>query len=185
MNVFSRSYIDSLYEDYQLEPESLPIEWQQYFQKYDPASDSFDADQLPTQRNPSASVTSFSASATADLSHAVGSNGAGSANGAVDQQVTCGINELGDAECDEAIANMTVKEVRKVVQLQDRVDQLIRGYRVRGHLEANIDPLGTPRKANSELNLESYGLSREDFQIKFSARTVNGCLLYTSPSPRD
>src|SRR5262245_19703277 len=29
--------------------------------------------------------------------------------------------------------------------IQDRADQLIRSYRVRGHLAAKIDPLGLPR----------------------------------------
>src|ERR1700680_738865 len=29
--------------------------------------------------------------------------------------------------------------------LQDRVDQLVRAYRVRGHMVASIDPLGMPR----------------------------------------
>ena len=57
---------------------------------------------------------------------------------------------------------------------QDRVDQLIRGYRVRGHLSARIDPLGRERKANSELSLESYGLSEADFNKSFSARTIDG-----------
>ena len=93
---------------------------------------------------------------------------------------------------------------------QDRVDQLIRGYRVRGHLSAQIDPLGRQREINSELSLESYGLTEADFEKSFSARTIDGenfrplkdivhlmqqtycrsigaqfCLLYTSPSPRD
>ena len=31
--------------------------------------------------------------------------------------------------------------------LQERVDQLIRNYRVRGHMAADLDPLGIPRTA--------------------------------------
>lgn len=57
---------------------------------------------------------------------------------------------------------------------QDRVDQLIRGYRVRGHLIAHLDPLGRERENNSELSLQSYGLSEEDFNKNFSARTIEG-----------
>ena len=64
--------------------------------------------------------------------------------------------------------------VRSVAQLQDRVDQLVRGFRVRGHLEAKIDPLGQPRPGNQELNPESYGLLPSDMQKKFSARTIFG-----------
>ena len=54
------------------------------------------------------------------------------------------------------------------------MDQLIRGFRVRGHLEAKIDPLGRPRATNNELNPESYGLLPSDFPKNFSARTVDG-----------
>ncbi len=61
-----------------------------------------------------------------------------------------------------------------IAQLQDRVDQLVRGFRVRGHLEALLDPLEMPRPANRELNPESYGLLPSDMQRKFSARTISG-----------
>ena len=31
--------------------------------------------------------------------------------------------------------------------LQERIDQLIRNYRVRGHMAAQLDPLGIPRRS--------------------------------------
>src|SRR5262245_12254809 len=46
-----------------------------------------------------------------------------------------------------------------LARLQDRVDQLIRGYRVRGHLVAKLDPLGLPRPERPELALKAYRLS--------------------------
>ena len=119
MNVFSRAYVDSLYQEYLADPSSLSDEWRQYF-------DSMDADGVPS----TPSVT--------------------------DSQVPA------------------VDNARSVAQLQDRVDQLVRGFRVRGHLEANIDPLGLPRPSNCELNPESYGLLPSDMQKKFSARTIFG-----------
>lgn len=63
---------------------------------------------------------------------------------------------------------------RSVAHLQDRVDQLVRGFRVRGHLEAKIDPLGIPRPTNRELNPSSYALLPSDMEKTFSARTING-----------
>ena len=161
MNVFSRAYIDSLFEDFLQDPGSLPPEWQYYFSDFDPETSDIDVAKLPSVSAPPS----------------------------------------GNSESPQSVA-----------QLQDRVDQLIRGYRVRGHLIAKIDPLGRPRETNSELSLESYGLDSTDFQREFSARTVDGknvrtleelvdlmrqtycrsigvqfmhCLLYTSPSPRD
>src|SRR5256885_14767997 len=40
--------------------------------------------------------------------------------------------------------------------LQERVDQLIRNYRVRGHMAAQLDPLGLARPTPPELALEFY-----------------------------
>jgi 2-oxoglutarate dehydrogenase E1 component len=127
MNVFSRAYIDSLFDDYQQDPSSLPPEWQTYFKNFDPENSEIDFSSLPVASNSSAS--------------------------APDHNTT---------------------NSRSVAQLQDRVDQLIRGFRVRGHLEAKIDPLGRPRATNNELNPESYGLLPSDFPKNFSARTVDG-----------
>jgi 2-oxoglutarate dehydrogenase E1 component len=61
-----------------------------------------------------------------------------------------------------------------LVNLQDKVDQLIRGFRVRGHLEASIDPLGIPRPGNQELIPEAYGLTAGDMDKVFSTRTIHG-----------
>ena len=126
MNVFSRHYIDRLFEEYKTDPRSVPMEWQSFFANME--SDSTETD-------------SFQTSGTA-----------------------CHVPDSATSATDRG----------RVIQLQDRVDQLIRGFRVRGHLEAKIDPLGMPRPTNSELNPESYGLLPDDFQKKFSARTIFG-----------
>ena len=56
--------------------------------------------------------------------------------------------------------------------LQDRVDQLVRAYRVRGHLTAEIDPLGRPRPGLPELAF--YDLTDEDMDRVFSTDTIEG-----------
>jgi 2-oxoglutarate dehydrogenase E1 component len=142
MNVFSRAYIDSLYEDFRQDPNSLPPAWQAYFENFDPAVTSIDPASLPD-----ASVGNSAAAAQS--------------------------NHRPPFSSGNSVVNNHAPQVDMVV-LQDRVDQLIRGFRVRGHLEAHIDPLKRPRDVNSELNLESYGLSPDDFQRQFSARTVDG-----------
>lgn len=58
--------------------------------------------------------------------------------------------------------------------LQDRVDQLVRSFRVRGHLVAELDPLGAPRPQQPELDPAFYGLTDEDLDREFSTRTVGG-----------
>ncbi|MBX7075379.1 MAG: 2-oxoglutarate dehydrogenase E1 component [Pirellulales bacterium] len=61
-----------------------------------------------------------------------------------------------------------------VALLQDRVDQLIRAYRVRGHMIAQIDPLGLPRPTPVELDMEYYGLTDRDLDRPFSTDTIHG-----------
>ncbi len=58
--------------------------------------------------------------------------------------------------------------------LQDRVDQLIRAYRVRGHFVAELDPLGMPRPQLPELDPRTYGFTEADMDRKFSTDTIEG-----------
>lgn len=118
MNVFSRAYIDGLYEDFLSDPNSLPAEWQSYFRDFDPNQD--------------------------------------------------------DIAAPPTVSAQPEDRDSSVAQLQDRVDQLVRGFRVRGHLEARIDPLGIARPTNRELNPENYALLPSDMKRKFSARTIDG-----------
>jgi len=57
---------------------------------------------------------------------------------------------------------------------QDRLDALVRAYRVRGHMIAKIDPLGLPRPNQPELDPEFYDLYADDLERKFSSRTIFG-----------
>ena len=58
-------------------------------------------------------------------------------------------------------------------QLQDRVDQLVRSYRVRGHVIAQVNPLGFPRERPPELDPAFYGLQPDDMRQLFSCETMN------------
>ncbi len=62
----------------------------------------------------------------------------------------------------------------RVESLQDRVDQLVREYRVRGHMIAQLDPLGRKRPVPPELTIEYYGFTPEDLERPFSSRTIKG-----------
>jgi len=58
--------------------------------------------------------------------------------------------------------------------LQERVDQLIRNYRVRGHRVANIDPLGQPAPHPPELDPAYYGFTEADLRRPVSTRSMRG-----------
>lgn len=62
----------------------------------------------------------------------------------------------------------------KAAELQDRVSQLIRAYRVRGHLAARLDPLGLDRPEPPELALQFHRLTAADLDRPFSTATVGG-----------
>jgi 2-oxoglutarate dehydrogenase E1 component len=62
----------------------------------------------------------------------------------------------------------------EVASRQDRVDQLVRAYRVSGHLEAKVDPLGIPRPPIPWLDPACYGLTAEDMARSFSSTTIAG-----------
>ena len=55
---------------------------------------------------------------------------------------------------------------------QERVDQLIRAYRVRGHRIAQLDPLGQRTETFSELELSHYGLQESDRDLVFAASSL-------------
>lgn len=59
-----------------------------------------------------------------------------------------------------------------LARMQERVDQLVREYRVRGHLMAKIDPLGLSRKGPPELDPQSHGLTEEDLRRPFTSPTL-------------
>jgi len=58
----------------------------------------------------------------------------------------------------------------QIARLQERVDQLIRNYRVRGHRIASIDPLGRTKAHIPELQPEYFGFTEAHMQQTFSTR---------------
>ncbi|MCC6508404.1 MAG: 2-oxoglutarate dehydrogenase E1 component [Pirellulaceae bacterium] len=77
----------------------------------------------------------------------------------------------GDGRSAETVSDVTRTirdEALWLARMQDRVDHLVREYRVRGHLMAQLDPLGIDRQAPPELDPESYGVKAADMDREFS-----------------
>ncbi|MBX2811911.1 MAG: 2-oxoglutarate dehydrogenase E1 component [Myxococcales bacterium] len=72
------------------------------------------------------------------------------------------------------IVRVLTQRLRETNTRQDRVDQLIRAYRVRGHLLADLDPLGRPKAPYPELDPSFYGFTDDDMDIVFSSTTIPG-----------
>lgn len=166
MNVASQSYVDDLFQSFLQDPASVPAEWQAYFRELQKRPEPNLANGKTSARGGVAGASSGSSSAS---SGQTGTAPAGSSsNGAIASSGSAG---AGSAPLDRVttIDSSMADSVR-----QDRVDQLIRGFRVRGHLHAELDPLGRTRSTNRELLPASYGLGPEDFTRKFSSATIEG-----------
>ncbi|MGH8024456.1 MAG: 2-oxoglutarate dehydrogenase E1 subunit family protein, partial [Limisphaerales bacterium] len=56
--------------------------------------------------------------------------------------------------------------------VQERVYEMIRNHRVRGHMIARVDPLGSPRPGMPELELDFYGFSESDLSAPVNSATL-------------
>lgn len=152
MNSYSLDYIDDLYVQYIRDPSSVSPGWRKYFEEFSLASQSILDSQPETEEV-----------------HAVGNGQAGtgySGASSPDGQAQPGTH-----------AKSVRDEALWLAQMQDRVDNLVREYRVRGHLMAKLDPLKLPRAKTPELDPESYGLTEPDLNRAFTCENlkyVNG-----------
>ena len=64
-------------------------------------------------------------------------------------------------------------------RLQERVDQLVRNYRVRGHIAAKVDPLGRHRPRPVELDPAHYGFTAQDLDSPVSTTLLRGSNVQT------
>ncbi len=72
------------------------------------------------------------------------------------------------------------REASSEAALQHCVDKIVSAYRIRGHMEAQVDPLGMRnQQAAPELDPAFYGLQPEDLDRQISPETLSGCSLST------
>ncbi len=60
------------------------------------------------------------------------------------------------------------------IRLQHRVDRMLRAYRVRGHMQARIDPLHTGVRYVPELDPQYYGFGEAEMRMAFVCETMEG-----------
>ncbi|HZT22714.1 MAG TPA: 2-oxoglutarate dehydrogenase E1 component [Verrucomicrobiae bacterium] len=64
------------------------------------------------------------------------------------------------------------REEPALADLQERVDSLVRSYRSRGHIIAQVDPLQQPRTPPPELDPAYHGLTEADLDRHFACPTM-------------
>ena len=60
------------------------------------------------------------------------------------------------------------------IRLQHRVDRMLRAYRVRGHIQAHIDPLSPGVRYVPELDPQYYGFGEAEMRMPFVCETMDG-----------
>jgi 2-oxoglutarate dehydrogenase E1 component len=170
----SLAFLEELFEQYQSDPASVPPDWRTYFEELHAGRPAATNGRPSLVREPIAGVAApVGLPPTPKL---VTPDGIATAHAVA---IANGEVKLAAAPAGEAmplplpVATGSAGEER-VAFLQDRVDQLVRAYRVRGHLMAEIDPLGRPRPGLPELDPTFYHLTEEDMDRSFSTDTIEG-----------
>ncbi len=135
-------YIEELYARFQENPASVDSEWREFFSSFNDRP----ADAVKLARG---------ASWGRDESADGAANGAVSTEKSVSQKVSERAAANGQAASPEEVQRATRDSVRALM--------LIRAYRMRGHLAADLDPLKIEKPADHpELDPASYGFSEAD-----------------------
>ena len=74
------------------------------------------------------------------------------------------ISFIENKETEDNIPESNLKSIKQASKDSVRAIMLIRAYRIRGHLIANLDPLSIQKKEeHPELKPESYGFTKNDY----------------------
>ena len=162
-------YIEDLYARFEKDPNSVDAQWRDFFGalKDDPAAVAKNA-QGASWEKPNWPITPRN-----DTISALDGNWA-----EVEKAVGDKLKAKGQAKGVELSSADVMRATRDSV----RALMMIRAYRMRGHLHANLDPLGLePQKDHEELHPASYGFTPEDYDRKIFIDHVLGLEFATIP----
>ncbi len=158
-NTLSLEFVEALYADYLRDAESVSPDWRHYFDELSHAGTN-GATLAPRFRPTLQPAPTAAPPAAQDAQPA-------------------SVETAASAEVERSPVVADEAEAIEVALLQDRVDQLVRAYRVRGHLVAQVDPLGLPRPELPELDPKTYGFTEADMDRSFSTDTIEGTQVMT------
>ena len=169
------AYIEQLYAQFVDNPGSLPEDWQSFFRQVgDPAEAARRA-----AAKPGWAPEGWPNAPTSDLISALDGNWA-QAEKVVKAKVE---DKARAAGASGAAALPSQADIHQQVQDSIKALMMIRAYRIRGHLAANLDPLGieTPDATElQELEPSTYGFGPEDMDRQIFIDHVLG-LEYATP----
>ncbi len=156
------NYIDELYARYEADPESVDAQWRAFFTGLNDS----ERDVALNASGPSWQRSDWPLTADGDLVRALSAD-----LGEIERTFGDRIRARAQANGVEVSAG----DVHQATRDSVKALMLIRAFRMRGHLHANLDPLGLePPKDAEELEPRSYGFTDADFDRKIFLDGVLG-----------
>ena len=151
----SSVWLDALYADYRTDPGSVPVEWRHYFERLGEEASADDA----------RAVVSGPSWQRADWPPRVNGEATALLDGdwsALEATLAKKIETRQSGGNADVAPNPA--EVHAATKDSIRALMLIRAYRIRGHLKANLDPLGLHAQSDhAELDPAGYGFGPHDY----------------------
>ena len=158
------AYIEDLYAKYQTDPSSVDAEWQAFFSGLNDDRDSV----AQSARGASWKKPNWPQVANGELVSALDGNW-----GVVEKIVSDKLKAK--AAVPDAKPVIAAADIERATRDSVRAIMMIRAYRMRGHLHANLDPLGIEaRKDHEELHPSTYGFTDDDYDRKIFIDKVLG-----------
>ena len=146
-------YLESLQQNFKQNPNSVDSAWQAFFQSLETdAADNGNSPQKPSwtrQDWPQQPNDEFTSALTSEWGD--------------DAEIAIRANEAINAKANAVNFTLSDEAVERAVVDSIRAIMIIRAHRIRGHLVADLDPLGLRDEAiHPELDPKSYGFTEED-----------------------
>ncbi len=162
-------YIEDLYARYSENPASVDDNWRAFFQDLNDSRD----DVVAEARGASWSRTDWPVPVNGELVAALDSNWSG---------LETALGDKIKAKAQAGGVELSADQVTQATRDSVRAIMMVRAYRMRGHLHANLDPLGLAAlKDHEELHPASYGFTEADYDRPIFLDHVLGLEFATIP----
>lgn len=169
LDAANATYIEDLYARYEEDPASVAEDWRRFFSEL---KDN-DADPIRNARGASWSKPGWPVAVNGEIVSALDGNWA---------QIETLAGAKVKAKAQEGATDLSEAEGLRATRDTVRALMMIRAYRMRGHLHANLDPLGLePARDHEELHPSNYGFTKADYDRKIFLDGVLGLDFTTIP----
>jgi 2-oxoglutarate dehydrogenase E1 component len=163
-------YVEDLHTRWLQSPHSVEESWRCFFEERDGNKNGASATPAVNGRAPSPPPY---VNGNGSPNGTVNGNGHAATNGVAPAGAAAAALK-GIAAADVVYRDAVRDSVIAATELQSRVAHLVNAFRVRGHVFADLDPLGNPPPAAPELELSHFGLTDADLDKTFSTAGMSG-----------